>query len=92
MYDLAHKKTDVFKQMIENRKYTCFEGCLQTTGRLSLLTPWNPPPCPKFVFCAFRLTRDLVRSYVTLAIHSLLSCRSYTRYSRYHSGVVYARS
>jgi hypothetical protein len=68
MYDLAHKETDVFKQMIEKPKYTCFEGGLQTTGRLSILTPWNPPPWLKFVFCAFKLTRDLVRSYVTLAI------------------------
>jgi hypothetical protein len=81
MHDLAHKETDVFKQMIESRKYTCFKGGLQTTGCLSLLTPWNPPPCLKFVFCAFKRTRDLVRSYVTLAINlicNLLHCIAIT--------------
>jgi hypothetical protein len=35
---------------------------------LQLLTPSNPPPCLKFVFCAFKVTLGLVRSYVTLAI------------------------
>jgi hypothetical protein len=39
-----------------------------TTGRLSLLTPSNPPPCLKFFFCAFKVNLGLVRSYVTLAI------------------------
>jgi hypothetical protein len=57
MYDLAHKETDV-----------CFEGALQTIGRISLLAPSNPPPCLKFYFCAFKVTLGLVRSYVTLAI------------------------
>jgi hypothetical protein len=47
---------------------TCFEGTLQTTGRLSLLTPSNPHPCLKFLFCAFKVTLGLVRSYVTFAI------------------------
>jgi hypothetical protein len=51
MYDLAHKETDVFKQMID--KYTCFEGGLQTTGRLSLLTPWNPTPLSEI--CLLRI-------------------------------------
>jgi hypothetical protein len=39
-----------------------------STGRLSLVTPSNPPPCLKFYFCAFKVTHGLVRSYVTLAI------------------------
>jgi hypothetical protein len=48
---LAHKETDVFKQMIEKPlSITWFEGTLQTTGRLSLLTPSNPPPRLKFFF------------------------------------------
>jgi hypothetical protein len=38
------------------------------TGRLSLLTSLNPPPCLKFVFCAFKVTIGLVRNYVAFAI------------------------
>jgi hypothetical protein len=38
------------------------------TGRLSLLTSLNPPPCLKLVFCSFKVTIGLVRSYMTLAI------------------------
>jgi hypothetical protein len=34
---------------------------------LPLLTPSNPPPCLKFVFCQFKVILGLVRSYVTLA-------------------------
>jgi hypothetical protein len=46
-----------------------------STGRLSLVTPSNPPPCLKFYFCAFKVTVGLVRSYVTLAIiQSTSSC------------------
>jgi hypothetical protein len=39
-----------------------------SVGRLSLVTPSNPPPCLKFYYCAFEVTLGLVRSYVTLAI------------------------
>jgi hypothetical protein len=59
-----------------NRKtvsITCFEGALQTTDRLSLITPSNPPPCLKIFFCAFKVTLGLVRSYVTFAITSSLT-------------------
>jgi hypothetical protein len=49
-------------------------GVFVTTGRLSLLTPSNPPPCLKFFFCVFKVTLGLVRSYVTLAIHPWFMC------------------
>jgi hypothetical protein len=51
-----------------SNRITCFEGALQTTGRLSLLTSLNPLPCLKFFFCSFKVTIGLVRSYVTLTI------------------------
>jgi hypothetical protein len=60
-------------QESEGRRSNMDELYLTYSGRLSLLTSLNSPPCLKFVFCAFKVTIGLVRSYVTLAIALLFN-------------------